>query len=63
MKIRQARKLLLRPVDRMPQYWLKVVKKEHGRSVLLPYRDSRLQKACVTLSRWYKNYKFRKNGC
>ena len=64
MKIRQAKKLLLRPWNKTSRYWIEQLSKESGRSCLQPYRDHRLEKANVTLGRYYKKAdKLREKKC
>ncbi len=60
MKKRQAKKLLMRPWNKVAPYWMKKIIKERTLdSVLFPYRNHRLEKANVTLGRHY-NRKGRK---
>lgn len=57
MKIRQAKKLLMRPWNKMPKYWMKIIIKERTLDgVLFPYRDHRFEKANVVLGRYFRRY-------
>ena len=55
MKLRLAKKLLMRPWNKVAPYWIKQLSKENGKSILEPYRDHRLEKAATTIRRWREN--------
>lgn len=56
MKIRQAKKLLLRPWNKQSRYWLEQMCKESDRKDYSRFRDHRYDKARRTLERWFENY-------
>jgi|GEM_PF-3755232 len=51
MKIRQAKKLMLRTIDRMPKYWIGQIKKSN---LTVGRGDHRLVDAMVRLERYCK---------
>lgn len=50
MKIRQAKKLLMRPWNKMPKSWI-IRLVESGAS----FSDHRYEKAAIVIRRWRKN--------
>ncbi len=57
MKLRQAKKLLMRPWNKVPKYWMEIIIKERTLDgVLFPYRDHRLEKANVVLGRYFRRF-------
>ena len=55
MKIRQAKKLLLRPWNKMPKYWMEKFYRAGVFGIYVQYRNHRLQKAETTIRRWREN--------
>lgn len=55
MKIRQAKKLLMRPWNKVPKYWMQKFYREGVFGIYVQYRDHRLQKAESTIRRWREN--------